>query len=71
MSITAIDNLPPVHPGEIMRDELEVLSMSAYGDGHIRSKSMRRHSRRTQTRQCEAPCKTNIYHYSTAARIVG
>lgn len=29
MNYPAIDNLPPVHPGEILRDELGVLSMSA------------------------------------------
>jgi addiction module HigA family antidote len=29
MSYPAVDNLPPVHPGEILRDELEALSMSA------------------------------------------
>ncbi len=29
MSFEAIDNLPPIHPGEILRDELESLSMSA------------------------------------------
>lgn len=29
MTTPAIDNLPPVHPGEILRDELEALSMSA------------------------------------------
>lgn len=37
MTYPAIDNLPPVHPGEILRDELEALSMSArkFAD-HIR-----------------------------------
>ncbi|MBR9973800.1 HigA family addiction module antitoxin [Magnetospirillum sulfuroxidans] len=37
MTIPAIDNLPPVHPGEILKDELEALSMSArkFAD-HIR-----------------------------------
>ncbi len=29
MRYTAIDNLPPVHPGEILKDELEALNMSA------------------------------------------
>jgi hypothetical protein len=29
MPYTAIDNLPPVHPGEILKDELEALNMSA------------------------------------------
>jgi addiction module HigA family antidote len=29
MSYAAIDNLPPIHPGEILKDELEALSMSA------------------------------------------
>jgi addiction module HigA family antidote len=29
MSYQAADNLPPIHPGEILRDELEALSMSA------------------------------------------
>ncbi|OAN53803.1 HigA family addiction module antitoxin [Magnetospirillum moscoviense] len=29
MTYPAIDNLPPVHPGEILRDELDALSMSA------------------------------------------
>ena len=29
MTYPAVDNLPPVHPGEILRDELEALSMSA------------------------------------------
>lgn len=29
MSIPAIDNLPPIHPGEILKDELEALGMSA------------------------------------------
>jgi addiction module HigA family antidote len=27
----AIDNLPPIHPGEFLRDELEALHMSARG----------------------------------------
>lgn len=31
MSIPAIDNLPPIHPGEILRDELETLGLSARG----------------------------------------
>ena len=37
MTYPAIDNLPPVHPGDILRDELEALSMSArkFAD-HIR-----------------------------------
>lgn len=29
MSFPAIDNLPPVHPGEFLRDELEALGLSA------------------------------------------
>jgi addiction module HigA family antidote len=29
MSFEAIDNLPPIHPGEILRDELLELDMSA------------------------------------------
>lgn len=29
MSYPAIDNLPPVHPGEILRDELTALGFSA------------------------------------------
>jgi addiction module HigA family antidote len=29
MTYPAIDNLPPVHPGEFLRDELETLGMSA------------------------------------------
>ncbi|CAK0758811.1 antitoxin HigA-1 [Azospirillaceae bacterium] len=29
MTFPAIDNLPPVHPGEILRDELEALGLSA------------------------------------------
>lgn len=29
MSFPAIDKLPPVHPGEILRDELEALNLSA------------------------------------------
>lgn len=29
MSYPAIDNLPPIHPGEILKDELEALAMSA------------------------------------------
>lgn len=29
MTYPAIDNLPPVHPGEILKDELEALTMSA------------------------------------------
>jgi addiction module HigA family antidote len=29
MSYPAVDNLPPIHPGEILRDELKALSMSA------------------------------------------
>jgi addiction module HigA family antidote len=29
MAYTAPDNLPPVHPGEILRDELAALGMSA------------------------------------------
>jgi antitoxin HigA-1 len=29
MSFSAIDKLPPVHPGEILRDELEALNLSA------------------------------------------
>lgn len=29
MTIPAIDNLPPIHPGELLRDELETLAMSA------------------------------------------
>lgn len=29
MSDPVIDNLPPVHPGEILRDELDALGMSA------------------------------------------
>ena len=36
MPYTAIDNLPPVHPGEILKDELEALNMSARKfAGHI------------------------------------
>ncbi|CAA7627284.1 HigA family addiction module antitoxin [Magnetospirillum sp. SS-4] len=30
-SIPAIDNLPPVHPGEILKDELDALGLSARG----------------------------------------
>lgn len=29
MSHPAIDNLPPVHPGDLLRDDLEALGMSA------------------------------------------
>jgi addiction module HigA family antidote len=29
VSYPVVDNLPPVHPGEILRDELEALNMSA------------------------------------------
>jgi addiction module HigA family antidote len=29
MSYPAIDNLPPVHPGEFLRDELQALGLSA------------------------------------------
>lgn len=29
MSFPAVDNLPPIHPGEILRDELEALHFSA------------------------------------------
>jgi antitoxin HigA-1 len=29
MTYQAIDNLPPVHPGEMLRDELEALDLSA------------------------------------------
>jgi len=29
MTYPAIDNLPPIHPGEILRDELEALNLSA------------------------------------------
>ncbi|WP_448205782.1 HigA family addiction module antitoxin [Azospirillum sp. sgz302134] len=29
MAYPAIDNLPPIHPGEILRDELEALGLSA------------------------------------------
>jgi addiction module HigA family antidote len=29
MTYPAIDNLPAIHPGELLRDELEALSMSA------------------------------------------
>ncbi|QCO00230.1 addiction module antidote protein, HigA family (plasmid) [Azospirillum argentinense] len=29
MSYPAIDNLPPIHPGEMLRDELEALGLSA------------------------------------------
>jgi len=29
MAYTADDNLPPVHPGEILADELEALELSA------------------------------------------
>ena len=29
MSYTATDKLPPVHPGEILRDELDALGLSA------------------------------------------
>jgi len=29
MSFPAIDNLPPIHPGEFLRDELEALDMGA------------------------------------------
>lgn len=37
MTLAAIDNLPPIHPGEILKDELEALSMSprAFAE-HIR-----------------------------------
>jgi len=34
MSYPAIDALPPVHPGEILRDELAALSMSARKFAH-------------------------------------
>ena len=29
MSYPATDNLPPIHPGEFLKDELEALSLSA------------------------------------------
>lgn len=29
MSHSAIDNLPPIHPGEMLRDDLEALGLSA------------------------------------------
>lgn len=29
MSHPAIDNLPPIHPGELLRDDLEALGLSA------------------------------------------
>jgi len=29
MSFDAVDNLPPIHPGEILKDELDCLDMSA------------------------------------------
>ena len=29
MTYPATDNLPPIHPGEILRDELDALAMSA------------------------------------------
>jgi addiction module HigA family antidote len=29
MTFPAIDNLPPIHPGEILRDELDALGLSA------------------------------------------
>lgn len=29
MSYPAVDNLPPIHPGAILKDELEALSLSA------------------------------------------
>ena len=29
MTFPAIDNLPPIHPGEILRDDLEALGLSA------------------------------------------
>lgn len=29
MSFEAVDNLPPIHPGEILKDELDCLGMSA------------------------------------------
>ena len=29
MSFPAVDNLPPIHPGEILRDELAALHLSA------------------------------------------
>lgn len=36
MSYPACDNLPPIHPGEILRDELEALALSARKfAGHI------------------------------------
>jgi addiction module HigA family antidote len=37
MTFPAVDNLPPIHPGEILKDELDALSMSArkFAD-HIR-----------------------------------
>lgn len=37
MTYPAVDNLPPIHPGEFLKDELEVLSLSArkFAD-HIR-----------------------------------
>jgi addiction module HigA family antidote len=34
MSFDAIDNLPPIHPGEILKDELDCLSMSARKFAH-------------------------------------
>lgn len=36
MTHPAIDNLPPIHPGEILRDDLEALGLSARRfAGHI------------------------------------
>lgn len=29
MTYPAVDNLPPIHPGEILKDELEALAFSA------------------------------------------
>lgn len=29
MTYSAIDNLPPIHPGEMLRDELEAIAFSA------------------------------------------
>lgn len=37
MTLLNIDNLPPIHPGEILKDELEALSMSPHSFAeHIR-----------------------------------
>jgi hypothetical protein len=37
MTLPTVDNLPPIHPGEILKDELEALSMSPHSFAeHIR-----------------------------------